>query len=208
MHAIRDWVTLHADGRAATLVTRDAPLVQVGDIALPFAPFPGTLKRPEPSTVFSWIHNNIWDTNFPSGQAFDMELRYRVRGFAASDAETAGVESADVAGSLIRPLLAVAADARGGRGAEGSLLELDDRRITLLGVMRTPRGTVLARLQSLAESEIDVRMTAGGVIAEAWHASMVGVRRSRMDVIDENKVTVLVPAFGTAAVEFRFAGVV
>ena len=81
MHAVRDWVTLHADGRAATLVTQDAPLVQIGDIALPFAPFPGTLKTPEPGTVFSWIHNNIWDTNYPlrSGIRHGIPIR-RVRG--------------------------------------------------------------------------------------------------------------------------------
>ena len=205
MHAVRDWVLLHAGVRAATLVTQDAPLIQVGDIALPFAPFPGTLKTPEPGTVFSWIHNNIWDTNWPSGQAFDTVFRYRVRGFAAADAETAGVESADVALDLVRPLLAVAADSSGVPGNVRSLLEVDDRRIRLIGVTRTARGTVVARLQSLAETEVGIGITVGGQLVEAWRASMIGVRRERVEVVDGRRVTLVMPRFGTAALELRIA---
>ncbi len=205
MHAVRDWVTLHADGRAATLVTQDAPLIQLGDIALPFAPFPGTLKAREEATVFSWIHNNIWDTNFPSGQAFDTVFRYRVGGFGAADAETAGVVSADLALDLVRPLLAVAADPSGDPVETVSLLAVDDRRIRLIGVTRTARGTLLARLQSLAETEVDVRIAVGGEVAEAWHASVIGVRRGPVDVVDGRQVSLQVPRFGTAAVELKLA---
>lgn len=205
MHAVRDWVTLHADGRAATLVTQDAPLIQVGDIALPFAPFPGTLKAPEAGTVFSWIHNNIWDTNFPSGQAFDTVFRYRVMGFRAPDAETAGVVSADLALDLVRPLLAVAADPSGDPGETSSMLAIDDRRIRLLGVTRTARGTLLARLQSLAESDVVVGITVGAPVAAAWHASVIGVRRGTVEVVDGRQVSVRVPRFGTAAVELKLA---
>ncbi|NEN05095.1 alpha-mannosidase [Diaminobutyricibacter tongyongensis] len=202
LHTVRDWVVLHAGARAATLVTQDAPLIQVGDIALPFAPFPGTLRTPEPGTVFSWIHNNIWDTNFPSGQAFDTVFRYRVRGFAAADAETAGVESADLALDLVRPLLAVAADPSGVGGDAASLLELDDRRIRLLGVTRTARGTVLVRLQSLAEAEVTVGITAGADIGGAWSASLVGARRGPVD-FEGRRVSIQVPRFGSAAVELK-----
>ncbi|WP_345762500.1 hypothetical protein [Diaminobutyricibacter sp. McL0608] len=204
MHAVRDWVLLHAGERAATLVTQDAPLIQVGDIALPFAPFPGTLAAPEAGTVFSWIHNNIWDTNFPSGQAFDTVFRYRVRGFAADSAEAAGVESADLALDLVRPLLAVAADPSGAQSEAGSLLEVDDRRIRLIGVTRTARGTVLARLQSLAESEVTVGVIAGSDVAEAWRASVIGVRRAPIEV-DGRRVELQMPRFGSAAVELKLA---
>ena len=116
-------------------------------------------------------------------------FRYRVRGFAAADAETAGVISADLALDLVRPLLAVAADASGDPVDTASLLEVDDRRIRLIGVTRTARGTLLARLQSLAETEIDVRIAVGGAVAEAWHASVIGVRRGPVDVVDGRQVS-------------------
>ncbi|MEU5852428.1 hypothetical protein [Saccharopolyspora shandongensis] len=43
----------------------DAPLVRFGNIALPYAPFPKTLPQDEAATIFSWVHNNLWDTDFP-----------------------------------------------------------------------------------------------------------------------------------------------
>ena len=86
----------------------------------------------------------------------------------------------------------------------GSLLEVDDRRIRLIGVTRTARGTVLARLQSLAESEVTVGVTAGSDVAEAWRASVIGVRRAPIEV-DGRRVELQVPRFGSAAVELKLA---
>ncbi|MDG4861710.1 glycoside hydrolase family 38 C-terminal domain-containing protein, partial [Streptomyces sp. T-3] len=76
MRAIRRWVTLAEDDFAVAWATQDAPLVQFGNIALPYAPFPKTMGHDEPATVYSWIHNNLWDTNFPSGQGFEVTFRY------------------------------------------------------------------------------------------------------------------------------------
>jgi hypothetical protein len=201
MHAIREWVTLHSSERTATLITKDAPLIQVGDIALPYAPFPGTLKSQEPGTVFSWIHNNIWDTNFPAGQSLDMEFHYRVWGSVEQNAEAAGVSSAELAQDFVRPLIAVAADPNGAPETTISMLEVGDRRIRLLGVTQTPRGTVLVKLQSLAETSVDVQLTSTNPISDAWHASMLGVRRAPIDVSNSETVMVSLPRFGTAAVE-------
>jgi hypothetical protein len=75
MRAIRDWIALDD----AVLATFDAPLVQVGGIHLPYAPFPLTTQR-EPGTVFSWAMNNGWDTNFPQSQGGEVELAYAVGG--------------------------------------------------------------------------------------------------------------------------------
>ncbi|WP_308466092.1 glycoside hydrolase family 38 N-terminal domain-containing protein [Rathayibacter soli] len=205
MHAVRDWVTLHSSDRSATLVTQDAPLIQVGDIALPFAPFPGTLKAAEPATIFSWIHNNIWDTNFPTGQAFEMAFHYRVQGFLAESVEAAGIRGADLAQDLVRPLLAVAADAGGEPAARTSLLEIDDARVRILSVANTERNTLLVKLQSLAESNLDVTLTTSHPVGEAWNAGMNGARRAGIDIRNGHSLIVRVARFGTAAVELRRA---
>ncbi|ARX88976.1 alpha-mannosidase [Streptomyces alboflavus] len=76
MRAVRRWVTLADKGCAVAWSSQDAPLVQFGNVALPYAPFPRTMGHDEPATVFSWIHNNLWDTNFPSAQGFEFTFRY------------------------------------------------------------------------------------------------------------------------------------
>lgn len=202
MHVVRDWVALHSGGRAAALVPVDAPLVQIGDIALPFAPFPGTLREPEPATVFSWIHNNIWDTNFPSGQAFDMTFRYRVGGFASESAGQAGVRAADLAADLVRPLLGVAADPVGAPVETTSVLTVDDPQVRLLQARPQGDGRVLVSLQSIAESDVEVTLTCAQPVAAAWRATLLGVRREQLEVVD-GRVSVRMRPFGTAAVELH-----
>jgi hypothetical protein len=206
MHTVRDWVSLWADGRAATLVTRDAPLVQLGDIALPYAPFPGTLQNREPGTVFSWIHNNLWDTNFPSEQPLDMVFRYRVAAADVRDAEEAGARSARLASDLVRPLLAVAADPAEAAGAADALLALDDRRVRVLFVRRDRDGAILVALQSLAESAISVTVSTRDEIERAAIATLNGERREWLSVTDARRLTVTIPRFGTTAVVFTSVG--
>ena len=91
---MRRWATLTEGGTRVGWATHDAPLVQCGTLAVPYEPYPSSLKRTEPGTLYSWVHNNIWDTNFPSSQAFEQEFRYSVavpgpdEGVAASDASS------------------------------------------------------------------------------------------------------------------------
>ena len=35
-------------------------------------------RGPEPGTIYSWVLNNIWDTNFPTEQGGEMSFRYAV----------------------------------------------------------------------------------------------------------------------------------
>jgi hypothetical protein len=200
MHAVRDWVCLWEEGRSATLVTRDAPLIQHGDIALPYAPFPGTLKAREPGTVFSWIHNNLWDTNFPSEQPLDMVFRYRIGGPVEGDPERAGARSAQLAADVVRPLLAVAADPSAQTRAADSLVGIDDPRARLLFGRREPDGAILVALQSIAETAIPVEITVAGRLYRAAAATLNGDRRALLPVTDGGRVTVTIPRFATTAI--------
>ncbi|MZD06944.1 alpha-mannosidase, partial [Streptomyces sp. SID5785] len=91
MRAVRRWISLADRSHHAALATTDAPLVQLGGIAVPYVPYPQSLPQHEPGTVYSWVHNNIWDTNFPSQQAFDQVFRYTI-GFAQAGGPAAGPE--------------------------------------------------------------------------------------------------------------------
>ncbi|MEI5103506.1 alpha-mannosidase [Streptomyces sp. PmtG] len=195
MRAVRRWVTLADDDLGVAWSTQDAPLVQFGNIALPYAPFPKTLGHDEPATVFSWIHNNLWDTNFPSEQGFAFTFRYSV-----ACGPTASGLGTRTAAAWSRPLRAVRA-----RGAAGdapvthSFLDLDDPRVRLVGATTPRAGETLLRLQSFAEEGVECSLWIGFPASAAYEADYLGGRGERLPLAN-GEVTVAVPALGTAAV--------
>ena len=73
----------------------DGGPVQLGNIHLPYLPFPETID-PEianPATVYSWALN-IWDTNFPSQQQGEMEFCYAVASGENVDTPELGMRTA------------------------------------------------------------------------------------------------------------------
>ncbi|MFB8140694.1 glycoside hydrolase family 38 N-terminal domain-containing protein [Streptomyces parvus] len=201
MRAIRRWVSLQENGTGAALATQDAPLIQVGGVAIPYAPYPRSLAQEEPGTVFSWVHNNIWDTNFPSEQAFDHVFRYSVGWRAEPDPGGAvlGMRTAAV-GS--RPLVPV----RAGRTPEAdpvgtcSLLTLDDPRVRVVGLTVPEPGRLLVRLQSFAEEPVVCRVTPGFAVTAAASADYLGTAGAALRTGEDGSLPVPVPRLGTAAV--------
>ncbi len=201
MRAVRRWVTMADDDYAIAWSTTDAPLVQFETITLPYAPFPDTTEPREPGTVYSWLHNNLWDTNFPSQQGFEMDFRYSIAGARSTTdlpAETLGMRTA---AATSRPLHAVLArggtDSAGGMTAETSFFTVDDPRIRLVGTTTEPDGAVLLRLQSVAREPVQARITCGVPVRSARSATWIGDPGDRLEM-DGAAVVIPVPAAGTA----------
>ncbi|MGH3088100.1 MAG: glycoside hydrolase family 38 C-terminal domain-containing protein, partial [Rubrobacteraceae bacterium] len=114
MRAVRRWVGLENAESKVAWATMEAPLVQFGNIHLPYMPFPETMEPRDahPATIYSWALNNIWDTNFPSRQQGEMEFRYSV---ASGDEEVSEL-GMRTAAALTAPLVGIlsAPGARGG----------------------------------------------------------------------------------------------
>jgi hypothetical protein len=203
MRAMRRWISLEQDGYAAVWSTQDAALVQVGDIALPYAPFPATTPRLEKGTIYSWVHNNLWDTNFPSQQAFEMSFRYSVASGAAASPSSGPVLGIRTAAAASRPLLAVLAPSAPRAGvdlpASMSWLSLEDDRFRVVGLTTPVPGQVLVRLQSVAASPVDVRMRTAWPVERAQRASFLGVPQGELSV-EGGGIAVRVEKFGVAAV--------
>ncbi|MFG2432852.1 alpha-mannosidase [Streptomyces sp. NPDC048590] len=200
MRAVRRWIGLQEGGTTAALATHDAPLVQVGGIAIPYVPYPQSLAQEEPGTVFSWVHNNIWDTNFPSEQAFDHTFRYSI-GWAGAETSAAvlGMRTAAV-GS--RPLAAVRA---GGTpvadpAASYTLMTVDDPRVRVVGLTVPEPGRLLVRLQSFAEEPVTCRVTPGFAVAGAAAADYLGAPGAALHPAADGSLRVPVPRLGTTAV--------
>ncbi|GAA1963904.1 hypothetical protein [Microbacterium deminutum] len=202
MHAVRHWASLSSGDGSASLAIVDAPLVQVADIALPYLPFPATLPKAEPATVFSWVHNNQWDTNYPVQQGLDMEFRYAVSGSAASSANEASARAAEVAGSVVQPLRGVLASPIAAGAGTGSVpageLSIQHPGVRLIDRRWTEDGRLLCRFQSIVDHDVEARIVHEGV-RSARTSSMLGDVRSEL-VVSDSGFDVAVPAFGTTAV--------
>ncbi|MBO0745965.1 MAG: hypothetical protein J2P43_13165, partial [Candidatus Dormibacteraeota bacterium] len=219
MRAIRHWVALEHADLAVAWTTLEAPLVQFGNIHLPYAPFPTSLRldRPEPATIYSWALNNIWDTNFPPSQQGEMTFRYAV----ASAKGTASRELARAtADGLASPFVAVLATgeragshragdhgsarpdrARDASSAEGALCVVAHPGVRVAAIGRSRSGHDLAiRLLSTHPEEVRTRIRVPAwAVRAAWTGTYLERRLTPTAVNDEG-VEAVVPAEGGASV--------
>ena len=99
--SVERWVDVSNEQYGVTWATADAPLVEIGGLTanLPRSqPNPNAyLKKIEPSaTLYSWVMNNHWHTNYRADQEGPTTFRYAIRPHGAYDAVEAarfGVES-------------------------------------------------------------------------------------------------------------------
>jgi hypothetical protein len=156
---IRHWVGFGDDDFALAWATLEAPLVMLGDLYLPYAPFPATVTpaTAEPATVYSWALNNIWDTNFPAQQQGETTFRYA---FASARGEDPRVLGMRTAAGLTDPLVAVPLSGRAATStapASGLFAGTDHDLVQVSSLTPARRGHGLAVwLRSVADRDIDV----------------------------------------------------
>lgn len=111
------WVSVEQDGVAGTVMPLDAALITLGDIFR--GKWPETFGERQ-GTVFSYVMNNYWDTNYRAEQGGHFRFRYVVTSAATTDAaalsrmgwevatpmEVDAVADQDKASSVPRPLTA------------------------------------------------------------------------------------------------------
>jgi hypothetical protein len=144
---VQRWVDVCGDGGGATLVTVDAPLIQVGDIRtdVPFmwGAAPEWERSLAPSgTIFSYVMNNYWETNYKADQEGLAEFRYALTPyhgtFNALAAARRGMEET-------RPLLAAPAGAE--QTGIASAVTVDAAGVLATSVRPAPEGEgLLVRL--------------------------------------------------------------
>lgn len=140
------WVSAEQDGLAGTVMPLDASLITLGDIFR--GEWPETFEN-RTGTVFSYVMNNYWDTNYAAGQGGHFRFRYVVTSAATTDAaalsrmgweevtplEVDAVTEQDKASQGPRPLMA----------ASGSFLDCADPDLLLetWKPAEDGRGTIL-----------------------------------------------------------------
>ncbi|GAB3398808.1 glycoside hydrolase family 38 C-terminal domain-containing protein [Schumannella luteola] len=206
MRAMRDWVTVTSGDDVVVWATPDVPLVQPHTIAVPYSPFPPSTSPSEPGTVYSWLHNNLWDTNFPIEQGFDSTFRYAV-GVRATPEQSVEEVAIATAAELAHPLRA--ARARGAADAHAgthSGLGLSDARVKLIAVVADDEGSgSIVRLQSFADEPVRLTLTLGRSAVSATRSTFLGDMIADLVVDDAgDTVTVELARFEATAVHLRF----
>ena len=174
MRAIRHWVGLENEKVRLAWATMEAPLVQFGNIHLPYLPFPETIDPgiSNPATVYSWALNNIWDTNFPSQQQGEMEFCYAVASGEDMETPELGMRTA---AALTTPLLGIlsAPSAETHLPERGSFCSVEHPQVDVIAVMPSRRGHDLTvMLQSLSSENKEVCVSFGLLrVARAWVGS-------------------------------------
>ena len=95
--SVQRWVDVSDEVGGVTLTTVDAPLVQLGEIRTdPIVA--GWVGEAEPSaTIYSYVMNNYWETNYRAAQDDEVEFRYSLSAHGPFDEEAAnrfGLEEA------------------------------------------------------------------------------------------------------------------
>ena len=77
------WISAQQDGVSGTVMPLDAPLLTLGDINR--GAWPETFGD-RPGTIFSYIMNNYWNTNYRAGQGGHFTFRYVITSAASTNA--------------------------------------------------------------------------------------------------------------------------
>jgi hypothetical protein len=123
------WASVSNPQFAAIVVPLDAPLTDFGDIVR--GDWPAEFK-PQSSTIFSWLMNNYWGTNFPAWQGGDFTFRYAITSNAQLDPATATRFGWNALTPLERDDVSASQDVSALPERQASLLEIGDPSVTLL----------------------------------------------------------------------------
>jgi hypothetical protein len=201
---LRHWVAFEEPGLSLAWATLEAPLVQFGNLHLPYAPFPPTLDlpHPEPATIWSWAMNNLWDTNFPPEQRGETTFRYALTSAQRTPARQLGPLAA---AGLVEPVVAIltagpSAAAGTSTPPAGSFVTVSDPLVQVSSLGRSRRGHTLAvRLRSLASEAVEATLSFPLLRPRRTFAGTL-LEEGLTEVPVDGGVRVRLPACGTVAV--------
>jgi len=191
--SVQHWVAAEEGGVSVALVPVDASLVSLGDI------FRGTWPKQfgqRPGTIFSYVMNNYWDTNYAAGQGGEFTFRYvltsgdhlqpaglsRLGWEEMTPAEVDQITSQDKALDTPRPLDA----------AQGSFVQVDQPNVFLVTwkVAEDGDGTILRFLEVGGQANTVEVQTPRLDVKSAWSS----------DALERKQA-----ALATSAHGFRFS---
>ncbi len=201
----RNWITLQRwldisnDKEGVTWCSLDAPLFEYGNmtanIDMKFDKESSWLTKLQPSsTIYSWVMNNHWETNFPLTQDGPVNFRYRILPhgkYNVIDANRFGLEQA-------QPLVHVAANI----DPKISQLVATNNDHVYVSILKPleHKNEMLLRLRSLSDKAESVKITFPGRVTESICICSVGEEPGTQVT---GAVTMLPYGISTFRVKFR-----
>lgn len=208
--ALRHWVTIEgASASPIAWATLEAPLVQFGNIHLPYAPFPETIPAEEarPGTIYSWALNNIWDTNFPPQQGGEMTFHYAVATTQEMDAASLGRQTAAAVTAPLLGLCSAEGAAIPDRPGRGSFISIDQTEVEITHLTPSRRGhNLVVVLASGAASAVEATIKFDLLpVARAWGGTFLERELTEAPVTN-NAVQILVPPGAVVTLSLDLTG--
>jgi alpha-mannosidase len=174
--SVQHWVAVQQNGISGTVMPLDAPLVTLGDINR--GAWPSQFGE-RPGTIFSYVMNNYWFTNYASGQGGHFRFRYIVTSASSTDAAELSRMGWEEATPLEKDIV-IAQDKPFGPpppldGTSGSFLDVKDPELLLetWKPAEDGRGTIL-RFLDLGGITRTVTVTTPLLdLTEAWQSDAV-----------------------------------
>jgi len=175
---VQRWVDVSNNDYGVTLATPDAPLVEVGGITNdPRGKSVGWIKHLEPSTtLYSYVMNNYWETNYKAGQQGPTVFRYSIKThgrFGAGGAAKFGAEAG-------QPLIAVPVDS--GTALRRSILSVEPAGVVVTAFKPGLDGkSWIVRLHNPGRRPRKVGLTWAKPAPETvWLSNLAGEKVSRL----------------------------
>ena len=167
----------------ATVVPLDAPLTSFGDIVRANWPIDFT---PKSSSIFSWLMNNYWGTNFPAWQGGDFTFRYAISSGAKFDPAAAARFGWNALTPLERDDVSASHDESPLPAGQTSLLEISDPAVTLLTWKAAEDGDgSILRIQESAGQPSDVHIKSNLLSFEkSWLCNVLEDNQSELPTSD------------------------
>ena len=133
---VQRWVDVSNKDYGVTLATPDAPLIEVGAITNdPRGRTVGWIKSIEPSTtLYSYVMNNYWETNYKAGQEGPTTFRYSIEPHRSFDTDSA----AKFGTGQSQPLIAVPVDNK--TPTPGSIMKVEPASIIVTAFRPSENG--------------------------------------------------------------------
>jgi hypothetical protein len=193
---VQHWAKVASSEVSVGLVPVDSPLVTLGDINRGAWP---EKFEPKSGTIFSYVMNNYWHTNFRLVQSGDFRFRYvmtsgaqlapeemaRVGREAMTPLEMGDLRASDKFGDPVEPLTV----------QPTSFLEVDAPNVVVENwkVAEDGQGTII-RLLEVGGQSATARLTLPlFVIHQAWRTNAVEENQSQLDVAEHSLSVALKP---------------
>jgi hypothetical protein len=182
-YGVNHWAVVRSDEWSAAILPADAPLVNFGDIVRGNWPVE---FRPASGTIFSWLMNNYWGTNFAPGQGGDFTFHFSLmsqKGFNPARLTREGWEA-------LTPLESDQVNATLAPGPlpteQASLLKIDNPNVVLVTWKMAEDGDgSIVRLEEIAGQDSKAQLRSSFfAIDDAWRCSGLEDNQDKLALVD------------------------